>query len=91
MKPLISCTRVNRSEAWSFTEGRPKIAQLRSFKDGLSSVQRNNFAAIAWCWPPTRRQRVEKVRADQLIDDRILRKIDRSGFIDEVMAKYGVR
>jgi NitT/TauT family transport system substrate-binding protein len=35
--------------------------------------------------------RVEKVRADQLIDDRILRKIDQSGFIDEVMAKYGVK
>src|SRR4249919_3427685 len=35
--------------------------------------------------------RVEKVRADQLIDDRILRKIDQSGFIDEVIAKYGVK
>lgn len=35
--------------------------------------------------------RVEKVRAEQLIDDRILRKIDQSGFIDEVMAKYGVK
>lgn len=35
--------------------------------------------------------RVEKVRADQLIDDRILKKIDQSGFIDDVMAKYGVK
>jgi len=35
--------------------------------------------------------KVEKVRADHLIDDRILRKIDQSGFIDEVMAKYGVK
>jgi len=35
--------------------------------------------------------KVEKVRADQLIDDRILKKIDQSGFIDEIMAKYGVK
>jgi ABC-type nitrate/sulfonate/bicarbonate transport system substrate-binding protein len=35
--------------------------------------------------------RVEKVKADQLIDDRILKKIDQSGFIDDVMAKYGVK
>jgi NitT/TauT family transport system substrate-binding protein len=35
--------------------------------------------------------KVEKVRAEQLIDDRILKKIDQSGFIDEVMAKYGVK
>ena len=35
--------------------------------------------------------RVEKLRADQLIDDRILKKIDQSGFIDDVMAKYGVK
>jgi len=35
--------------------------------------------------------KVEKVKADQLIDDRILKKIDQSGFIDEIMAKYGVK
>jgi ABC-type nitrate/sulfonate/bicarbonate transport system substrate-binding protein len=35
--------------------------------------------------------RVEKLRADQLIDDRILKKIDQSGFIDDVMVKYGVK
>ena len=35
--------------------------------------------------------KVEKVRADQLIDDRILKKIDQSGFIDELLAKYGVK
>jgi hypothetical protein len=35
--------------------------------------------------------RVEKVRAEQLIDDRILRKIDQSGFIDDVMGGYGVK
>ena len=35
--------------------------------------------------------KVEKVRAEQLIDDRILKKIDQSGFIDELLAKYGVK
>jgi len=35
--------------------------------------------------------KVEKVRADQLIDDRILKKIDQSGFIDELLVKYGVK
>jgi len=35
--------------------------------------------------------KVEKVRPEQLIDDRILKKIDQSGFIDEMLAKYGVK
>ncbi|HVO94135.1 MAG TPA: ABC transporter substrate-binding protein [Terriglobales bacterium] len=35
--------------------------------------------------------KVEKVTPEQLIDDRILKKIDQSGFIDEMMAKYGVK
>ena len=35
--------------------------------------------------------KVEKVTPEQLIDDRILKKIDGSGFIDEVLAKYGVK
>jgi len=35
--------------------------------------------------------KVEKVTPEQLIDDRILKKIDQSGFIDEVLTKYGVK
>lgn len=35
--------------------------------------------------------KVEKVKPETLIDDRILKKIDQSGFIDEVLAKYGVK
>jgi hypothetical protein len=35
--------------------------------------------------------KVENVKPETLIDDRILKKIDQSGFIDEVMAKYGVK
>ena len=36
-------------------------------------------------------RKVEKVKPETLIDDRILKKIDQSGFIDEVLAKYGVK
>ena len=35
--------------------------------------------------------KVEKVKPEQLIDDRILKKLDQSGFIDEVLDKYGVK
>jgi len=35
--------------------------------------------------------RVENVKPETLIDDRILKKLDQSGFIDEVLAKYGVK
>jgi ABC-type nitrate/sulfonate/bicarbonate transport system substrate-binding protein len=35
--------------------------------------------------------KVERVKAEQLIDDRILKKLDQSGFIDEILARYGVK
>ena len=35
--------------------------------------------------------KVERVKAEQLIDDRILKKLDQSGFIDEMYARYGVK
>ena len=35
--------------------------------------------------------KIEKVRVEELIDDRILRKLDESGFIDELYFKYGVK
>jgi hypothetical protein len=35
--------------------------------------------------------KIEKVRVEDLIDDRILRKLDESGFIDEVFSRYGVK
>ncbi len=38
-----------------------------------------------------RNPKVEKVKVENLIDDRILRHLDQSGFIDEMYAKYGVR
>jgi NitT/TauT family transport system substrate-binding protein len=35
--------------------------------------------------------KVERVKAEQLIDDRILKKLDQRGFIDEILARYGVK
>ncbi|HEY7164087.1 MAG TPA: ABC transporter substrate-binding protein [Candidatus Binatia bacterium] len=35
--------------------------------------------------------KVEKVKPELLIDDRILKKLDQNGFIDEVLARYGVK
>lgn len=35
--------------------------------------------------------KVENVKPENLIDDHILKKLDQSGFIDETMAKYGVK
>jgi NitT/TauT family transport system substrate-binding protein len=39
----------------------------------------------------TRNPKVEKVKPEDLIDDRILKRLDQSGFIDEMYAKYGVK
>lgn len=38
-----------------------------------------------------RNPKIEKVRVEDLIDDRILKKIDESGFIDKLLAMYGVK
>ena len=35
--------------------------------------------------------KVESVKPENLIDDRIMKKLDQSGFIDEMMTKYGVK
>ena len=35
--------------------------------------------------------KVESVKPEALIDDRIMKKLDQSGFIDEILTKYGVK
>jgi hypothetical protein len=39
----------------------------------------------------SRNPKVEKVRPEDVIDDRILRKLDESGFITDMYVKYGVK
>lgn len=39
----------------------------------------------------TRNPKVAKVKPEDVIEDRILRKLDESGFIDEIYARYGAK
>jgi ABC-type nitrate/sulfonate/bicarbonate transport system substrate-binding protein len=50
--------------------------------DGLRNVQR---------LMKLRNPAVEKVKVEDLVDDRFMKKLDQSGFIDEIYAKYGVK
>jgi NitT/TauT family transport system substrate-binding protein len=50
--------------------------------DGLRNIQR---------LMKLRNPKVGKLKVEDLIDDRILRKLDHGGFIDEVYSKYGVK
>jgi NitT/TauT family transport system substrate-binding protein len=66
------------------------------YKDLVNGTDKKPYAAPAGVTNVVRlmkraNPKVEKVKPEQLIDDRILKKIDQSGFIDEVLAKYGVR
>jgi hypothetical protein len=38
-----------------------------------------------------RNPNVEKVKVEDLVDDSFMKKLDQSGFIDEMYAKYGVK
>jgi ABC-type nitrate/sulfonate/bicarbonate transport system substrate-binding protein len=50
--------------------------------DGLRNIQR---------LMKPRNPKLEKVRPEDVIDDRILRKLDESGFITDMYVKYGVK
>jgi NitT/TauT family transport system substrate-binding protein len=66
------------------------------YRDLVSGTDKKPYAAAAGVTNVVRlmkrsNPKVEKVKPEQLIDDRILKKLDQSGFIDEVLAKYGVK
>lgn len=66
------------------------------YRDLVNGTDRKPYAAAAGVTNVVRlmkrtNPKVEKVKAEQLIDDRILKKLDQSGFIDEVLTKYGVK
>ena len=66
------------------------------YKDMVTGLDRKPYANPAGVTNVIRlmkrsNPKVENVKPEALIDDRILKKIDQSGFIDEVMAKYGVK
>ncbi len=66
------------------------------YKDMVTGLDRKPYANPAGVTNVVRlmkrtNPKVESVKPENLIDDRILKKLDQSGFIDEVMAKYGVK
>jgi NitT/TauT family transport system substrate-binding protein len=66
------------------------------YRDLVNGTDKKPYAAAAGVTNVVRLMRksnpkVERVKAEQLIDDRLLKKLDQSGFLDEVLAKYGVK
>jgi hypothetical protein len=66
------------------------------YKDMVNGLDRKPYASPAGVTNVVRlmkrtNPKVENVKPENLIDDRILKKLDQSGFIDEMMAKYGVK
>jgi len=66
------------------------------YRDLVNGTDKKPYAAPAGVTNVVRlmkrsNPKVEKVKPEQLIDDHILKKLDQSGFIDEVLVKYGVK
>lgn len=66
------------------------------YKDMVTGLERKPYAGAAGVTNVVRlmkrsNPKVENVKPEALIDDRILKKIDQSGFIDEMLAKYNVK
>jgi NitT/TauT family transport system substrate-binding protein len=66
------------------------------YRDLVNGTDRKPYAGAAGVSNVVRlmkrsNPKVERVKAEQLIDDRILKKLDQSGFLDEVLSKYGVK
>jgi len=66
------------------------------YKDVINGLDRKPHANLAGLRNVQRLMKirnpaVEKVKVEDLVDDRIMKKLDQSGFIDEMYAKYGVK
>jgi hypothetical protein len=66
------------------------------YKDMVTGLDRKPYANPAGVTNVIRlmkrsNPKVETVKPENLIDDRFMKKLDQSGFIDEMMAKYGVK
>lgn len=66
------------------------------YKDVLNGLDRKPHASLAGLKNVQRLMKlrnpsVEKVKVEELVDDRFMKKLDQSGFIDEMYAKYGVK
>jgi ABC-type nitrate/sulfonate/bicarbonate transport system substrate-binding protein len=66
------------------------------YKDVINGLDRKPHANLAGLRNVQRLMKlrnpaVEKVNVENLVDDRIMKKLDQSGFIDEMYAKYGAK
>lgn len=66
------------------------------YKDMVTGLDRRPYANPAGATNVIRlmkrsNPKVESVKPENLIDDRIMKKLDQSGFIDEILTKYGVK
>ena len=73
----------------------PALAE-EGYQDVLKSLERNPTPSVEGMRNMhrllrTRNPNVDKVKPEQLIDDRIMRKLDESGFISRLHSAYGVR
>lgn len=66
------------------------------YKDVITGLDRKPYASLDGLRNVQRLMRlrnpaVDKVKVEDLVDDRFMKKLDQSGFIDEMYAKYGVK
>lgn len=66
------------------------------YKDVITGLDRKPFASLEGLKNVQRLMKlrnpaVEKVKVEELVDDRFMKKLDQSGFIDEMYAKYGAK
>lgn len=66
------------------------------YRDMITGLDRKPYANPAGATNVIRlmkrsNPKVENVKPENLIDDRIMKKLDQSGFIDEILTKYGVK
>jgi ABC-type nitrate/sulfonate/bicarbonate transport system substrate-binding protein len=66
------------------------------YKDVINGLDRKPHANLAGLKNVQRLMKlrnpaVEKVKVEDLVDDRFMKKLDQSGFIDEMYAKYGAK
>lgn len=66
------------------------------YKDVINGLDRKPYATVAGLSNVQRLMKlrnpsVGKIKVEDLIDDRFMKKLDQSGFIDEMYAKYGAK
>jgi hypothetical protein len=90
----------NRSTVVNTIKARLQIADPglaeEGYQDVLKSLEKNPIPSLEGMRNihrllRTRNASVDKVKPEQLIDDRIMRKLDESGFISRLYSAYGVK